>query len=244
MKNQKVLIIILFGFFFGCLPVRAEQFPSIVEARNRSVLAAEWEGVLTAFKADAGDNVKKGAVLAEIFHRDIVFKKQKHRATRKYYKVQVDNLTKLNEKGLVPVEELEKARMEQAVNEAEIKIIDTEIARAKIRAPFSGLVVSRHIQPYEWVRPGQPVVEIYDPDKLRIVADIPSEKVVILRKGQKDSFRFPDLDKTVEAELDVIFPQVDVRSNTVKIYWNVPASALKDVQLIPGMKGELTLGSE
>ena len=221
--------------------VLADEFPVVVEAKVKAVLSAEREGVLAKLDVDTGDRVKKGAVLAEVFHKDLVYKKQQAEEKNKYLKMQLDNLSKLDEKGLATAEELARAGMELAVNEKDISIMGTQIARSEIKAPFSGIIVTRHVQPHEWVRPGQPVVELYDPNKLRVVADIPSDIAVKLKKKQKTRLFFPDLNKNFNASVAVFAPQVEVRSNTVKVYWKISD---KSGKLIPGMKGVLKLGSE
>lgn len=217
------------------------QFPAVVEAEVRSILAAERSGVLTRLTVDAGDRVRKNQELAEIFHRDLVLKKGMLEARRDYLAFQAENLQKLWAKGMVTDEEVARNKMEVAMNRSEIQAVETEIERSVIRSPFSGLVVTRHIQPHEWVTPGQPVVELYDPSRLRIVTDIPADMVRRIDTKRPYRFRFSALDRDVAAEVKVFFPQVDVRSNTVKIHWTV-AEAVEG--LIPGMKGVLQLESE
>lgn len=221
----------------------AEQFPAVVEAEERAILSAEREGVLTELKVDTGDRVKKGDLIAGVFHRDLILQKELRSATREYLKVQVENLTKLSGKGMVADEELARAKMELAVNGKEISMVENQIERSRLHAPFSGMVVMRHIQPYEWVKPGQPVVELYDPRELRIVTDIPAELAVKLEKGQEHRFLFPDLQREIIAKLKVFSPQVDVRSNTMKILWIVSGTG-DGPELLPGMKGVLKLGSQ
>jgi len=222
--------------------VCAEQFPVVVEAEVRATLSAERSGMLSKLNVDVGDTVKKGTVIAIVFHEELIFKKQQREANKRYRDIQVENLTKLNEKGLATNEELAKAKMESVVNEKEISIIRTEIDRSKVRAPFSGRVVARHVQPYEWVTPGRELVELYDTRKLRIVADIPADIAVQWKKGKTDILFFPDLNKEVNAKFKVFSPQVDVRSNTIKVYWAVNAKYIKKVRLLPGMKGILKIG--
>ena len=244
---MKYKYLIVFVLLFGVATLTqayADEFPIVVEAGVRAVVSAERAGVLSNLKVDAGDAVKKGDVLAVVFHEDLILKRQQREANKEYRDVQVENLNKLNEKGLVTDEELAKAKMEAVVNNKEITMIQTEIDRSKIRAPFSGLVVMRHAQPHEWVTPGKNVVEVYDPGSLRMAADIPSEIAVSLKPGRVETLFFQDLKQEVKAKFRVLSPQVDVRSNTIKAYWTVEGGELRKVRLLPGMKGVLKLGSD
>lgn len=224
-----------------CFTALAEEYPVVVEAKVRAVVSAEREGVLTELRVDAGDYVASNESLAVVFHENLVLMKQQQEAKKKYLAVQVENLTKLNSKGLVTDEELAKAEMERDVNEKEIAITEKQIERSGIRSPFNGLVVARQVQPHEWVRPGQPVVELYDPSRLRAVADIPSGTAVKLKKGGTYTLEFEDLNRQIKAKLDVISPKVDVRSNTIKVFFKVSAKQSKRKKLLPGMKGMLKL---
>lgn len=219
----------------------AEEFPAVVEAEVRAVLSAEREGVLTRLGVDAGDRVDRGGEIAEVFHRNLVLQKELREANRDYLRVQLENLERLRGRGMTTDEELARVRMELAVNDKEIRIVETDIGRSVIRSPFPGVVVTRISQPHEWVRPGDPVVELYDPRRLRFVADIPADIAVNLETGDVHEFFFPALQTELRGTLRVFVPQVDVRSNTVKIYWEVER---RPERLIPGMKGVLKLGSE
>ncbi len=242
MKQYLKLVFCLLSILTGV--AYAEQFPAVIEAESKAIVAAEREGVLMELHIDVGDRVKKGDPLATVYHKDMLIKKQQYEATRKFLTRMVENLTKLNEKGMATDDEKAKAEMELAVNGKEIEILQQMIDRSQVRAPFSGVIVNRLIQAHEWIRSGQPVSEMYDPDKLRIVADIPSEIAVNLKTGRTDIFYFPDVKQDVKARFKLSFPQVDVRSNTVKIYWVVDPAERKKARLVPGMKGVLKLGSD
>ena len=239
-----ITLFVCLSVFFSESYVFADQFPVILEAKVKAVISAEREGVLNRLDVDAGDRVKKGGVMGVVFHKDLILRKQLSQATRKYLTFQVDNLEKLNAKGIATDEEVIRARMDLAVNGKEIEMIKDNIYRSRIRAPFSGIIVSRLIQPHEWVRPGQPIVEMYDPRQLRIVADIPFDMAVKLKSGQTHQFFFRDIEQEISGKLSVFSPQVDVRSNTVKIYWTVNIPKKERVEVMPGMKGVLRLGSE
>lgn len=246
LSNKSVLIVFLAflsGVFCISLPVCAEEYPIVIEAEISVVLSAERDGVLTFLNVDVGDWVEKDEVIGEVYHKELMLQKEQSVSRIEYMKVQLENLTKLNEKGLVPDEELAKVQMEYQVNQKEIDIYEAMIQRSRIKAPFPGLVVERKTEPYEWVRNGQPVVEIYGANKLRAVADIPAEVAFRLNEGQKVNIFFPDLNKETEAVLSVFSPRVDVRSNTVKVYWKVTPRIGKQ-RLVPGMKGIVKFGSQ
>lgn len=49
-----------------------------------------------------------------------------------------------------------------------VDLIDHEIERRKIRAPFDGMIVNRYRQEGEWVQSGEPVMKVIQMDRLRV----------------------------------------------------------------------------
>lgn len=249
MKMKRYLIFLfmlfaemVFSVFFH--PALAEQFPAVVEAKESAVLAAEREGTLTRLAVDVGDRVEKGTVLGMVFHQDLILTKEKAEATDKYLKILVENLRRLNSRGLVTDEELAKAEMDLVVNEKEIELVETDIRRSRLVAPFPGRVVKRHTQPHEWVQVGQPVIELYNPKELQIVTDLPTDLAFQQEAGDVLLMQFPDLNQQIEARLKIFSPKVDVRSNTIKVFWEIDSREGREIGLKPGMKGFLELVNE
>ncbi|HUX11131.1 MAG TPA: efflux RND transporter periplasmic adaptor subunit [Terriglobia bacterium] len=61
----------------------------------------------------------------------------------------------------------------------------------EIRSPISGLVALRAALSGEVVNPAQPIVVLYDPDKLWVRADVPETDLYLLRIGERLPVRFP-----------------------------------------------------
>jgi membrane fusion protein, multidrug efflux system len=220
---------------------RARQLPAVVEAKNHAVLSSQREGMLVDFKVDTGDRVKKGDFLATIFHEDLILESKIYNEQKQYWKFQIKSLKDMYRSGVASDTEIAKASLERNLNEIKIKITDNRIKQSKIFAPFSGIIIKRHIRPFEWVKPGQPVLELYNPDKLCFTVNIPSNVVVNFKVGQKYLFFVHDLNRNIAAKLTTFEPKIDVHSSTIKTYWliyskNNEGSDIRE-KLLPGMKG-------
>ncbi len=233
------LMVCLSGVLFATVGFAAEQrFPVIFDAEQRAVLSAERAGMLTSLRVDVGDNVKKGQVLASVYTGDLGLSRKGERLTADFLKVQLDSLTRLNKRGLATNEELAKTKMEAGVSKVKISMLTNQISRSQVRAPFSGVVVQRMARAHEWMEEGKPVVEILNPNRIRIVSSLPSKLVVQMAIGSKHLVFVPVLNLEVEAVLDATVPAVDEQSNTIGVILNIsnpPAG------LLAGMKGELSL---
>ena len=61
----------------------------------------------------------------------------------------------------------------------------------EIRSPINGLVTLRAALTGEVVNPAQPIVVLYDPDKLWVRADVPETDLHLVRIGERMLVRFP-----------------------------------------------------
>ncbi|MGB0721690.1 MAG: efflux RND transporter periplasmic adaptor subunit [Gammaproteobacteria bacterium] len=213
-------------------------YPVVFEAEERAVLSAERDGVLVRFDADVGQRVKKGSILARVDAGEPALMAKRAKKSLEFVQSQVENLKRLNARGLSTNEELNKAQMEAAVTQTDIDLYTRQIIHSRVHAPFNGIVVRRLTQPHEWVKAGQPVVELLDPDHLRVVGHIPSSQAVLMRVGSTHEVHVPDLATRVPVKVKAVTPAVDEQSNTVKVVWSVTKQA---PGLLAGMKGQLLL---
>jgi RND family efflux transporter MFP subunit len=213
-----------------------KPFPVVFEARQKAVLSAERAGSLTSLKADVGDTVKKGAVVAQVDLGEAALRKKRGEVALQHLDKQIQELTQLNQRGLATNEEVQKVRMERDVTQADVQIYKRQIAQSTIRAPFSGMVVRRHVEAHEWVTAGQPVLDMVNLDRIRAIANLPAHIAVRLKKGDTHTLYVHDLEAELKGTVDAVAPEVDERSNTAQVIWSVDAG---DRRLLPGMKGEV-----
>ncbi len=243
MNRFRIFAAITF-LLYTCFPLlqaaAGEGFPVIFEATHRAVLPAERAGTLVQLGVDVGDYVKKGDTVARVDTSELALLKKRNQQTVSHLNNQVQDLSRLIQKGLATNNELSQVTLERDTAQAEMKLVQHQINKSYIRAPFSCIVVRRLVQPHEWVSAGEAVVEIVNPWTLRAVGNIPTHLAVKLKKGDKHVFIVHDLDVTVEGTVNAVSPIVDERSNTAQVYWNV--STGEKSKLSPGMKGEVQVG--
>ncbi len=235
---------VLLAMLAPCLSLGAssalaeETYPVVFEAEHRAILSAEREGVLVSFPVDTGNRVKKGDTLAKLDTGELGLQKKRHEYNRKFLSTQLENIERLNKRGLATNEEVAKSRMEFGVTKTDIEILRRQISRSYIRAPFNAVVVRRLAQRYEWVEVGQPVVEIVDTQRLRVVGNLSSALAVRLAIGTEHQFFVKDLNTHVTGVVRAVTPSVDEQSNTVRVVWTLTK---RTPGVLAGMQGDLKL---
>ncbi len=232
------VLICLFLLFLPTVSAQEETYPVIFEATQRAVLSAEQSGVVVSLKVDVGTRLKKGALIARVDTGDLNLRKKRSELALRHLNVKVKNLETLIKRGLTTDEELAQAHTEKDVTYTDIQIFKKQIAKSRIAAPFSCVVVRRHIHPHEWVTVGQPVVEVVNPRRFRAVANIPSRLAVTLKQGDTHTFDVHDIGMTVTGTVQAVVPEVDELSNTTQVIWKLKKA---EKELMSGMKGEVRI---
>lgn len=128
----------------------------------------------------------------------------------------------------------ELARARRAVEEAE-----TALSYAVIRAPLSGRVIDRVADPGDTARPGEPLLRLYDPEHLRLEANVRASLASRLARGQRLRARIDAIDLTTTVAVEEIVPLADPGSRSFLVKATLPASD----NLYPGMFGRLLIES-
>jgi multidrug efflux pump subunit AcrA (membrane-fusion protein) len=131
------------------------------------------------------------------------------------------------------------SRWQQA--RSRLEEIDSAIRDTRSVAPFSGLIMRKHVEEGDTVQPGHPLVTFGHVEFLRVEADIPARLVGRLATG--DMVRVTlDVGKTeVDARVAQIFPIADPQRHTVTVKFDLP----RGVPGGPGMYADVHIpGSE
>lgn len=60
------------------------------------------------------------------------------------------------------------AGLERGEAEAQVEVVENELRRREIKAPFDGVVLTLYRHENEWVRPGDPILRLVRMDRLRV----------------------------------------------------------------------------
>jgi membrane fusion protein, multidrug efflux system len=180
---------------------RAMALPGSVQALQETTVYPRSSGYVRTWKADIGDTVKEGALLAEIDTPEIdqqlgqaraqlaqaVAGLTQAKANRGYARTNLDRVTELAPKGVTSQQELDKARSQSVVDDASVEVAEAnvEAQKANIRrltemqsfsrvlAPFSGTVNFRSVERGMLVSPVTPLFKVSQSDTVRVFVQVP-----------------------------------------------------------------------
>jgi RND family efflux transporter MFP subunit len=103
---------------------------------------------------------------------------------------------------------------------------------AKLAAPFSGVVITRSVEPGNLATPGTPLLTIEQDGLYRLEASVDESKLATVRVGQAVEVVL-EADRKLNARVSEIVPSVDAASRTYIVKLDLPATP----QLRTGMFG-------
>lgn len=116
-------------------------------------------------------------------------------------------------------EEIEVARVQKRQAESVLKSLKDRLLDYQIKAPVSGMIIKRFVNPYEVIGPGQPIATVADMSILSLRVFVPEAKLGLIRIGQKVAVRvdsFPE--KVFEGRVVYISHEAEFTPRNIQTY--------------------------
>lgn len=218
----------------------------VVEAVNQSTVSAQTAGRVENIMVDVNDFVPQGAPIIRIRNIEQRAGLEQAQASlreaeARYLEAQAEynRMRGIYEKQLVSKAQMDAATAGFSAAKAKLDAAQAGVAQAKeslgyttINAPYSGIVLERHVQLGETVQPGKPLMTGFSLDELRVVANVPQRLIMPVRQYKQARVLLPNGGKTIAADKLTFFPYADPQSNVFKVRVYLPK---KTEGLYPGM---------
>jgi len=205
------------------VPVAVEPLASIystsatLRADKQAEVTARTNGVVRELSVEEGDRVELGSQLVVLEDDEQKIEFERTTALRETAVREYDRARRLHEQQLMSEEEFESIRRlwEEAVHASDLaKLL---LSRTVIRAPFSGLILRRHIDLGATVSNGTPVYDLADLDPLYADVNVPEKQIARLSPGQRVRLLGDPAAGVTPAKIERIAPLVDAETGTVKV---------------------------
>lgn len=236
------------------------SFDGAIEAVNQATVAAQAGGRVLELPFDVGDFVEKGSVIVRL--RDTEQRARADSATAALTDAQArlaeaqlthDRIKGVFDKNMVAKAVYDKAAADLKSAKARVEAAASATKEAQeglgyttIRAPYSGIVVARHIEVGEIAAVGKPLMTGLSLEDLRVVVDIPQEHIGPLRKHRRARIILPD-GRSLAAEQLRVPPSADPKTQSFHVQLTLPKGPGVDYgDIFPGtlVKVAFTTGEE
>ncbi len=230
-----------------------EDVPATVRSKQKINVAARILAPIKAIHVKAGDTVNIGDLLIELDNRNnrtnVAQSKANINSIRANLSQAKSHYTRT--KNLYHKESVTKAQLEQAnasYNSLKAQLTsakqqlassETTLSYSQIKANFSARVIDRFAEPGDLASPGVKLLTLYDPNSLRIDANVRESLALTLSIGQQLETYIPALNKTVNATIEEIVPAADPGARSFLIKAKVEHQG----NLLPGMFARIRIPS-
>ena len=230
------------------------EFPGTLEPVDTASLGFEVGGLVQQVRVEAGSRIQQGDLLASLdkspFELAVASAKaglakaeaqlrEKEAGYARQQRIQTRDPGATSQQAVDQARAAyESAREAVSYARAQLGLSQRDLEKTDLRAPFTGVISERHIQPFEEVVRGKPVFELYIEGALEVVARVPEQwigKVFVGLPGEVTSPAQPG--KTYRAQISEVANTADV-ANAYPI-----KASLADTEgaLRPGMTAVLQL---
>lgn len=205
---------------------------AVVEAVRQATVAAQIQGRVVDVRVDAGQSVRKGDLLMRIDAREATEGAAAAQAQLVQAKANHERTMNLFLQKFVSAAALDKAEADLKAAQAAAAASGATVSHAEVTAPIAGIVSQRQTELGEMATPGKPLVTVYDPKGLRVIASIPQYKLADVKRGGRARLEFPESGLWLDASRVEILPTADAKSHTVTARLYLPEEA---AGVLPGM---------
>lgn len=206
--------------------------------RTESRVRAEIAGPVKETFVDEGQRVRRGVLLArldDITVRDAYLSAKSAvrtaEVTVQNARRNAERAERLAQAGALPDRDLETAQLnltnaEGSLADARARLANAEkqLSSTQVRAPISGAVSQREVDPGDVVQVGSALFTILDLSSLRLEATVPVEEIDRLKVGTPVEFSVSGYDRRFTGRIERINPAVDPATRQARIYVSIPNS--------------------
>ena len=205
---------------------------TLVPAHQADV-ASQASGRVMAVMVRPGDTVNEGDVLAQIDRATLELQLNQQRATADATRAQLvssrqqlERTEELARQGLTSPSALEQARSANAALEANLTALESAVesaelalANATVKAPLSGIVASRSVDPGQTIQAGTPLFNIVNLDQMEFDAAASVNSSARVAAGQSTTITVTGLDgREFAGSVSRVNPVAVSGTRTVPIY--------------------------
>jgi len=193
-------------------------------------ISSEASGKITAIYFNEGKKVKKGDLLLTINDAELQAQLKRLQFQETLLVEREFRQRILLEKEAVSQEVYDKALADLNTNRAEIMMIEAQIAKTMVKAPFDGIIGLRLVSEGSYITPNMRIASLVKIQPVKIEFSIPERYASEVKPGNKINFTIGNTNEHI-AEVYAVEPMIDQSTRTLKLRAIYPNANL---DVIPG----------
>lgn len=219
------------------VPIRVEVTGQVAPI-FQAILSSRIQGTIDKLLVREGMKVSKGQLLIRLDSRDLQAELARAHAEVENAKAHLDRMEQLYAENAVSKQEMENATKAHRVAEANRKAVEAQLSYTVVRAPFDGVITEKQVEAGELASPGQPLLKMEDPQRLRLESTVAEGDLKSVSRGEKIPIIIDALGgQALVGTVSLILPAGDPQTHTFTVKVDLPKTA----GLMTGMFGRFQL---
>jgi RND family efflux transporter MFP subunit len=209
---------------------RERSYDGLVEAERQSTVSAQVSARIEEVPFDVDDYVERGDIIVRF--RDLAAAADLRQAEAAAREAEArleearsnhDRIRQLFAQSRVSKADMDRSTADLQTTEARVEASQGALIAARerfentvVRAPYSGIVVERHVEIGEMATVGTPLMTGLSLEHLRVIVDVPQSDIAALRSDGDARVELPD-GRTLTAVETRVFPYADASTHTFRV---------------------------
>ena len=194
-------------------------------------VTSEISGKVVDIRFDEGSRAGAGDLLVKIDDSELRAQLERARFRVSLAAQREAQQKRLLEEGILSQEEYERQLSEKNVFEAELQLIEAQLKKTEIRAPFAGTLGLRNVSLGAYLSPQTRITTLQDIQPIKLDFSLPEKYASLVRVGQEVTFRLKGDETPRQARIFAIEPTVDLETRSLLLRAESPNP---DASLFPG----------
>lgn len=197
------------------------EIQGAVEADDMVDATSEVAGRIVQLKVKEGQPVRSGQLIAKLDLEQINKQIAELEKSLELANTVFERQSRLWEQNIGSEIQYLEAKNQKERLEKSLETVRFQLTKSEVFAPISGVVENVLLQSGEVAVPGQPIVQILNTSKLKVVASVPENYLRAIRVGDAVTIRFPALNQEQMARVSLIGRTIEPANRTFKVEVNL-----------------------
>jgi membrane fusion protein (multidrug efflux system) len=180
-------------------------------------IRSEASGKVERIAFDEGRKVAKGDLLVKINDADLQAQLLRARARSDLADQQEKRVREMLDQNLASRQEYDRSLSELNVAKAELQLIEAQIEKTEIRAPFTGVIGLRYVSEGSYVSPATRIATLQDNREVKVEFSIPEKYAGIVKEGDTIRFSTPGSAEPAVGTIYALESKIDPGTRTLRL---------------------------
>jgi len=195
----------------------ASEFNGTVLSQESADLHSEVSGRIIYLNFPDGAAVSKGTLLLRINNSELLAQRKQAQVQKELSAKTVERLGKLLEIKGVNQADYDQAWSQLKSLESSLEVLEAQIAKTEIRAPFDGVLGLRQVSNGAYITPSQTIGTIHSKNKVKIDFVVPEHILPKIKKGSQVQVYTSENEKSLTAKVIAIDGQINLNTRNATV---------------------------